>query len=144
MSMSTSEGVVAEPARRPRSRSRPLVGILLAALVVVSAALGAGVTGMVAAGAAEGARVSAARDLSEMRAGRALAELRADACLAAFLHDRAALEEMFESAGDLHTALGALDASGWPAARVLVGSAAAHLEASKQSIAQANAAQCTG
>ena len=130
---------------RPGGRSSGrLGGLRIAALVAVSAALGAGVTGMVAAGSAEEARVSAARDLADMKAGRVLAELRADACLAAFAHDRAALEEMFESAGDLHTALGALDAAGWPAARVLVGSAAAHLEESKKSIVQANAAECTG
>ena len=136
-----AEAVAAKPARRPKSRL--LVGLLIAALVLVSAGLGAGVTGIAAAGAAHDARVSAARDLAEVQAARIVAEVKADACLMAFAHDRAALEEMAESAGDLNSALRTLDESGWPAALALLGSAAEHLEESKRSIAQANAAQCT-
>ena len=131
----------ARPARRPMSRL--FVGLLIAALVLVSASLGAGVTAIVAAGAARDARVAAARELAEMQGARMLAEVKADACLAAFAYDRAALEAMAESAGDLNSALRTLDESGWPAALALVGSATEHLEESKRSIAQANSAQCT-
>lgn len=143
--MSSTDDVAAPdappaPVRRPRSRL--VVGLLVAAIVVVSAGAGAGVTGMVAAGAAREARVSADHDLAEVQAARAVAEMKAEACLTAFAHDRAALEQMAESAGDLNNALRTLDESGWPAALALVGSATEHLEASKKSIAQANAAQC--
>lgn len=139
--MSSTEGVVAEPpARRPKPR--PFVGVVIAAVVVGSAALGAGVTGIAATVAADIASASAARDLAEMEAERTVAEGKAEACLAAFAHDRAALEAMAASAGDLNNALRTVDESGWPAALVLIGSATEHLEESKLSIAQANAAQC--
>ena len=133
--------VAVKPARRPRPRL--LLGLLIAALVLVSASLGSGVTGIVAAGAAHDARVSAARELGEMQAARVVAEVKADACLAAFAFDRAALESMADSAGDLNSALRTVDESGWPAALALIASATEHLRESKQSIAQANAAHCT-
>jgi hypothetical protein len=139
--MRTTSRILAEPGGR--TWSRLFMAAMIAAAILVSAGLGARVTGMVAAGAAHRASASAAQDLAEMQTRRTVAEGKAQACFTAFGHDRAALQEMALSASDLNNALKTASTSGWADALALVGSATAHLQASKIAIAQANAANCT-